>query len=61
MHDARIAGQLWRKNTHPVSCADPNSWGIDLNRNYPYNWGCCGGSSGSGSGEADPATGVVYP
>lgn len=45
------AGQLWRKNTHPVSCGDPNSWGIDLNRNYPYNWGCCGGSSGSGCSE----------
>ena len=45
------AGQFWRKNTHPVSCADPNSWGIDLNRNYPYNWGCCGGSSGSGCSE----------
>jgi carboxypeptidase T len=44
-------GQLWRKNTHPVGCGDPNSWGIDLNRNYPYNWGCCGGSSGSGCSE----------
>ncbi len=21
-------------------------WGIDLNRNFPYHWGCCGGSSG---------------
>jgi carboxypeptidase T len=44
-------GQFWRKNTHSVSCGDPNSWGIDLNRNYPYNWGCCGGSSGSGCSE----------
>ena len=28
-----------RKNRQP-----PN--GTDNNRNYPYNWGCCGGSSG---------------
>jgi carboxypeptidase T len=41
-------GQLWRKNTdNNDGCGDPNDWGIDLNRNYPYNWGCCGGSSGS--------------
>jgi hypothetical protein len=45
------AGQLWRKNTHPVGCSDPNNWGTDLNRNYPYNWGCCGGSSGNGCAE----------
>ena len=41
------AGQLWRKNTNPFGCGDPNSKGTDLNRNYPYNWNCCGGSSGS--------------
>jgi hypothetical protein len=43
---------LWRKNTNPVNCGigNPNR-GIDLNRNYPYNWGCCGGSSGSGCAE----------
>jgi len=40
-------GSLWRKNTNPSGCGSPSSWGIDLNRNYPYNWGCCGGSSGS--------------
>jgi murein tripeptide amidase MpaA len=45
------AGQFWRKNTHPVGCGDPNNWGIDLNRNYPFNWGCCNGSSGSGCSE----------
>jgi len=40
-------GVLWRKNTDPFGCADPNNWGTDLNRNYPFLWGCCGGSSGS--------------
>ncbi len=35
----------WRKNrqSHPTS----SSVGTDLNRNYDYRWGCCGGSSGS--------------
>ena len=40
-------GVLWRKNTDPFTCADPNNWGTDLNRNYPFLWGCCGGSSGN--------------
>ena len=40
------AGLLWRKNTLQ-NCATPNSRGVDLNRNYPFQWGCCGGSSGS--------------
>ncbi|HXG26974.1 MAG TPA: M14 family metallopeptidase [Candidatus Binatia bacterium] len=35
----------WRKSRqrHPSS----SSVGTDLNRNYDYRWGCCGGSSGS--------------
>jgi carboxypeptidase T len=34
----------WRKNRQP----NPGSSaiGTDLNRNYAYRWGCCGGSSG---------------
>ncbi|MDA2803468.1 M14 family metallopeptidase [Nocardiopsis suaedae] len=45
-HD--IAGgsyKSWRKNRQPA----PGGWavGTDLNRNWDYNWGCCGGSSGS--------------
>jgi carboxypeptidase T len=38
----------WRKNRQP----NPGSSfvGTDLNRNYSYQWGCCGGSS------ADPAS-----
>ncbi|PJE99253.1 carboxypeptidase [Streptomyces carminius] len=37
----------WRKNRQPT----PGSRyvGTDLNRNWPYKWGCCGGSSGSPS------------
>jgi hypothetical protein len=26
-------------------CSDPWSWGVDLNRNHSFFWGCCGGSS----------------
>ena len=37
----------WRKNRQP----NPgSSWvGTDLNRNYDYRWGCCGGSSSTPS------------
>jgi hypothetical protein len=45
-------GVLWRKNTdNNDGCGSSSSWGTDLNRNYPYNWGCCGGSSGSACSE----------
>jgi hypothetical protein len=41
-------GALWRKNTNRNYCGPTSSSrGADLNRNYPYEWGCCGGSSGS--------------
>jgi murein tripeptide amidase MpaA len=35
----------WRKNRQPN--AGSKAVGTDLNRNYGYRWGCCGGSSGS--------------
>ncbi len=35
----------WRKNRQPNSGS--SNVGTDLNRNYGYRWGCCGGSSGS--------------
>jgi len=42
------AGQLWRKNTNQNYCgATSNNRGADLNRNFPFEWGCCGGSSGA--------------
>jgi hypothetical protein len=39
--------RAWRKNRQPT----PGSSyiGTDLNRNYGYRWGCCGGSSGKPS------------
>ncbi|MCA0352895.1 MAG: M14 family metallopeptidase [Chloroflexi bacterium] len=39
----------WRKNRQPNSGS--SYVGIDLNRNYSYKWGCCGGSSGSTSSD----------
>jgi hypothetical protein len=39
----------WRKNRQPNSGS--SFVGTDLNRNYGYRWGCCGGSSGSTSSE----------
>ncbi len=38
-------GQSWRKNTHPYGSCSPSNIGVDLNRNYSFQWGCCGGSS----------------
>jgi hypothetical protein len=39
-------GILWRKNTNQNYCSPTsNNRGADLNRNFPFNWGCCGGSS----------------
>ncbi|MDR7279735.1 hypothetical protein J2S41_006513 [Catenuloplanes atrovinosus] len=37
----------WRKNRQPNSGS--TAVGTDLNRNWSYNWGCCGGSSGTPS------------
>jgi carboxypeptidase T len=39
----------WRKNRQPNTGS--SSVGTDLNRNWNYNWGCCGGSSGSTGSE----------
>ncbi|MEV7006451.1 M14 family zinc carboxypeptidase [Streptosporangium sp. NPDC051022] len=39
----------WRKNRQPN--AGSSYAGTDLNRNWAYQWGCCGGSSGSTSSE----------
>ncbi len=40
-------GLSWRKNTDNDFCSNTNSRGVDLNRNFDFQWGCCGGSSGS--------------
>ncbi|GIG68841.1 M14 family zinc carboxypeptidase [Phytomonospora endophytica] len=39
----------WRKNRQPNSGS--TAVGTDLNRNFGYKWGCCGGSSGSPSSD----------
>ncbi|MEU9040745.1 MULTISPECIES: M14 family metallopeptidase [unclassified Kitasatospora] len=39
----------WRKDRQPNPGS--KSVGTDLNRNWNYKWGCCGGSSGSTSNE----------
>jgi carboxypeptidase T len=39
----------WRKNRQPNSGS--SNVGTDLNRNWAFQWGCCGGSSGTTSSE----------
>ncbi|WP_327353766.1 M14 family metallopeptidase [Streptomyces sp. NBC_01304] len=39
----------WRKNRQPNTGS--SNVGTDLNRNWNYKWGCCGGSSGSTGSE----------
>ncbi len=39
----------WRKNRQPN--AGSTSVGTDMNRNWNYKWGCCGGSSGTTGSE----------
>jgi hypothetical protein len=41
--------RMWRKNRQPN--AGSTSVGTDLNRNWGFQWGCCGGSSGTFSSE----------
>lgn len=38
------AGEDWRKNVNNTLCGT-GSYGVDLNRNFAFRWGCCGGSS----------------
>src|SRR5215204_2398978 len=46
--------RAWRKNRQPNS--GTTAVGTDLNRNYGYRWGCCGGSSGSKSSDTSRGT-----
>jgi hypothetical protein len=43
------AYRSWRKNRQPN--AGTSAVGTDLNRNWGYSWGCCGGSSGTPSSD----------
>ena len=40
-------GAFWRKNTNNDYCSNTDDRGTDLNRNFEYEWNCCGGSSGN--------------
>ncbi|HEX9944496.1 MAG TPA: M14 family zinc carboxypeptidase [Thermoanaerobaculia bacterium] len=42
------AYRVWRKNRQPNA---GGTTGVDLNRNWGYRWGCCGGSSGATGSE----------
>lgn len=48
-HTRAVQAENWRKNVRPTaSCqqgAPPNSFGVDLNRNYGFRWGDVGSSS----------------
>ncbi|NOX63924.1 MAG: zinc carboxypeptidase [Chloroflexi bacterium] len=39
---------MWRKNRRNNM---NGTWGVDLNRNFSYKWGCCGGSESYSGGE----------
>lgn len=40
-------GEWWRKNTNGNYCGPTSSnRGADLNRNFNFQWACCGGSTG---------------
>src|SRR5207253_1949004 len=41
--------RMWRKNRQPNQGGD--AVGTDLNRNWGFHWGCCGGSSDRPSSE----------
>ena len=50
----------WRKNTDQNYCLiDPYSRGADLNRNFSFHWGCCGGSSSNPCDEVYRGSGAV--
>lgn len=44
-------GLSWRKNHNTTHCGGGNNAGIDLNRNFPFEWGNWGGSSPSACAE----------
>lgn len=60
-------GLNWRKNTDNDFCSNSTNRGIDLNRNFEFMWGCCGGSSSSEcssvfrgpSSESEPETQAI--
>ena len=43
------AGLSWRKNTNNNFCANTNTRGIDLNRNFSFSWNSTAGQGSSGN------------
>jgi carboxypeptidase T len=42
------SGLYWYKNTNQDYCSPTSDYrGANIDRNFPFEWGCCGGSSGS--------------
>ncbi len=50
-------GILWRKNANNNFCANSNDRGVDLNRNYPYEWGIGGSTSACSEVFIGPSSG----
>ncbi len=50
-------GILWRKNTNNNHCANSDSRGVDLNRNYPFEWGIGGSNSACSEVFIGPSSG----
>jgi hypothetical protein len=46
------AGVRWRKNANNDYCTNTDLRGADLNRNFEYEWNCCGNSSSDPCHEA---------
>ena len=42
-------GLSWRKNTNNNYCANTNTRGADLNRNFSFGWNSTGGTGSSGT------------
>ena len=46
VNEQKSTGTNRRKNMdNDDGCPDPGNWGVDLNRNHSFRWGCCNGSS----------------
>ncbi len=50
-------GSWWRKNANNNHCGDTDDRGIDLNRNFEFQWNCCGLSSTDGCDQTYHGTG----
>jgi len=46
VNEANTSAMRRKNMDNDDGCTDPGSWGVDLNRNHSFFWGCCGGSSG---------------